>query len=150
MRLLWSGWRHRMETFSASLAFARGIHRSPVNSPRKGQWRGVLMFSLICAWIDVWVNNREVGDVRRHWAHYDVIVMIFAEHGSNLFHLLCIGLYFEMVWHRIQPSRKTGKTWDRLNIKMSSYYNRNPIIIRRSHESLIFIKKYPYMERQSL
>ena len=27
----------------------RGIHRSPVNSPHTGQWRGALMFSLICA-----------------------------------------------------------------------------------------------------
>ena len=53
----------------------RGIHRSPVNSPRKGQWRGALMFSLICAWIKRWVNNREAGDLRRYRAHYDVIVM---------------------------------------------------------------------------
>ena len=29
------------------------IHRSPVNSPHKGQWRGTLKFSLICA-----LNNR--------------------------------------------------------------------------------------------
>ena len=29
--------------------FVRGIHRGPVNSPHKGQWRGALMFSLICA-----------------------------------------------------------------------------------------------------
>ena len=27
----------------------RGIHRSPVNSTHKGQWRRALMFSLICA-----------------------------------------------------------------------------------------------------
>ena len=33
------------------------------------------MFSLICAWINSWVNNREAGDLRRHRAHYDVIVM---------------------------------------------------------------------------
>ena len=33
------------------------------------------MFSLICAWINGWVNNREAGDLRRHRAHYDVIVM---------------------------------------------------------------------------
>ena len=32
----------------ALLAFVRGIHRPPVNSPHKGQWRGALMFSLIC------------------------------------------------------------------------------------------------------
>ena len=42
--------------------FVRGIHRSPVNSPHKGQWRGALMFSLICAWINRWVNDGEDGD----------------------------------------------------------------------------------------
>ena len=57
--------------------FVRGIHRSPVNSPHKGQWCGALMFSLICVWINGWVNNREAGDLRRHRAHYDVTVMIF-------------------------------------------------------------------------
>ena len=58
---LW--WRHWMETFSALLAFC-------------GQWRWALMFSLICAWINGWANNREVGDLRRYGAHYDVILMI--------------------------------------------------------------------------
>ena len=53
----------------------RGIHWSPVNSPHKGQWRRALMFSLICAWINGWVNNREADGLRRHCAHYDVIVM---------------------------------------------------------------------------
>ena len=38
------------------------FYRSPVNSPHKGQWRGALMFSLICVWINGWVNNREAGD----------------------------------------------------------------------------------------
>ena len=55
--------------------FVRGIHRSPVNSSHKGQWRGALMFFLICAWINNWVDNREAGESRRHRAHYDVIVM---------------------------------------------------------------------------
>ena len=41
------------------------------------QWRGALMFSLICAWINGWVNNRGAGDLRRHRAHYDVIVIIY-------------------------------------------------------------------------
>ena len=39
------------------------------------QWRGALMFSLICAWINGSVNNGEAGDLRRHHAHYDVNVM---------------------------------------------------------------------------
>ena len=33
--------------------FVRGIHRSPVDSLHKGQWRGSLMFSLICAWSNI-------------------------------------------------------------------------------------------------
>ena len=39
------------------------------------QWRGALMFSLICVWINGWVNNREAGDLSRYRAHYDVTVM---------------------------------------------------------------------------
>ena len=61
--------------------FVRGIHRSPVISPHKGQWSGALMFPLICAWINGWANNREVGDLRRHRTHYDVTVM---EVGTNM------------------------------------------------------------------
>ena len=33
------------------------------------------MFSMIYAWINGLVNNREAGDLRRYRAHYDVIVM---------------------------------------------------------------------------
>ena len=55
--------------------FVRGIPRSPVNSPHKDQWRGALVFSLVCAWINGWVNTGEAGHWRRHGAHYDVIVM---------------------------------------------------------------------------
>ena len=50
--------------------------KTPVNSPHKGLWRGALMFSLICAWINGWVNNLEAGDLRRHSTHYDVTVMM--------------------------------------------------------------------------
>ena len=68
-------WRHLMGYFPRYWYFVQGIHRSPVNSPNKGQWRGAFVFSLICAWINRWVNNREAGDLRRHRVHYDVIVM---------------------------------------------------------------------------
>ena len=64
-----------METFSAQLALSAGNSPVPVNSPHKGQGRGALMFSLICVWINGWVNNREAGDFRRHRGHYDVNVM---------------------------------------------------------------------------
>ena len=62
-------WKH----FPRYWPFGRRIHRSPVNSPHKVQWSGDLMFSLICDWINGWVNNSEADDLRRHryplWHH---------------------------------------------------------------------------------
>ena len=81
-------WKH----FPHKWPFVRGIHWSPVNSPHKGRWRGALMFSLICAWINGWVNNREAGDLKRHRTHYDVTVM---RRVSNV-ELLCFLLVY--VW----------------------------------------------------
>ena len=72
-------WKH----FTRYWPFVWGIHRSPVNSPHKGQWRRALMFSLICVWINGWVNNGEAGDLRHHRAHCDVIVMIFIMTGHT-------------------------------------------------------------------
>ena len=56
-------------------SFVRENHRSPVNSPHKGQWREALMFSFICAGTNGWANNRDAGDLRCDRAHYDVTVM---------------------------------------------------------------------------
>ena len=64
-----------METFSAILAICAG------NSPVTGEFpvqRAVtrsfdVLFDLLL--MNVWVNNREAGDLRRHRAHYDVIEM---------------------------------------------------------------------------
>ena len=64
-------WKH----FPCYWPFVRGIHRSPVNSPHKGQRRGARMLSLICAWANSWVNYRCNGDLRRYRAHYYVTVM---------------------------------------------------------------------------
>ena len=65
-----------MKILSLLLAFCeRGIPRLPMDSPHKGQWRGALMFSLICAWTNGWANNRDPGDLRRHRAHYDATVI---------------------------------------------------------------------------
>ena len=72
-------WKH----FPRYWPFVRGIHWSPVNSPHKGQWRGALMFSLICVWINDWVNDREAGDLRRNRRHYDVTVMYDANIESK-------------------------------------------------------------------
>ena len=80
-------WKH----FPRNWPFVWGIRRSPVNSPPKGQWYGALMFSLICAWINAWVNNCEAGDLRHHHAHYHVIVMFLSSVMVTLNQLCFIG-----------------------------------------------------------
>ena len=69
-------WRYRMEAFSALLAFCAG--NSPVTGVFPSQRPMARSFdvSLIYAWINGWVNNREAGGLRRHRAHYYVTVMI--------------------------------------------------------------------------
>ena len=80
-----------METFSALLALSAGNSPVPVNSPHKGQWRGALMFSLICAWINDWVNNHEAGDLRHRRGHYDVIVMLASWREDLGSRSMCLG-----------------------------------------------------------
>ena len=63
-------WRHQMKHFPRHWPFVQGIHRSPVNFPHKSQWRGALMFSLIYAWMNVWVNISVAGDLRRGLTHH--------------------------------------------------------------------------------
>ena len=79
-KMLYAGgswWRHQMKTFfTCCWPFVRGIHRSLVDSFHKGQWRGVLRFSLICAWTNGWATTRGTGDLRSHRTHFDVTVMI--------------------------------------------------------------------------
>ena len=72
-----------MEIFSALLALCEGNHRLPVDSLHKGQWRGALMFPLICTWTNGGANNRNAGNSRRHRADYDVTVMIYQKLQTN-------------------------------------------------------------------
>ena len=108
-------WKH----FPRYWPFVRGIYRSPVNSPHKGQWRGTLMFSLICAWINGWVNNREAGDLRSYRAHYDVTVIskIFVPSVHNS--------------QQLQTYRNTRQ------LSVTSSIRRKPIVARVSCSSVI-------------
>ena len=80
--------------------FVRGIHLSPVNSPHKGLWRRALMFSLICAWINGSVNNREAGYLRRD--HHDVIVMLCFRYDDT---------YSQILYKSIQNTVLSALLW---------------------------------------
>ena len=77
--------------------FGRVVHRSLVNSPRKGQWCWALMFSLICTQMNGWVYNLEAGDLRCHRAHYDVTVM---RQNSTFFILSIISQNVSFINHK--------------------------------------------------
>ena len=64
-------WKH----FPVYWPSVRGIHQSLVNPPHKGEWRGALVFSLICDWTTNWANTRDAGDLWRHRAHHGVTVI---------------------------------------------------------------------------
>ena len=67
-------WKH----FPHYWPFVLGIHQSPV-------------FPFICDWINHgWANNREAGDLRRHWAFYDVTSMTL-ELVANIYTLYSRG-----------------------------------------------------------
>ena len=133
-------WRH----FPRNWPFVRGIHRSPVNSLHKAQWRGALMLSLICARINGRVNNGEAGDLRRYRAHCDVIVMhnriqwhcnmYYGPHSSRrnfLSSLLCLWPPFS------QPRVFIWLSW--LYLSLSSMSSRWAHSASRNH-----LKLWPY------
>ena len=78
------------------------------------QWRGALVFSLICVWINGWVNNGEAGDLRRYRAHYDVTVMNILINTNRLNvdkvfpkrHQLCLFLCLPNTLFQIVSSRR--------------------------------------------
>ena len=107
-------WRHQMETSSALLALCAGNSPAPVNSPHKGQWGGALMFSLISAWTNGWVNNRDAGDLRRHRVHYDVTVM------TLYFHILWLLHFFRLFW---QIFWRNCRHWLYRNLSMPWFWN---------------------------
>ena len=130
-------WKH----FPRYWPFVRGIHLSPGNSPHKCQWRGACMFTLICAWINGWVNSREAGDLRRHGAHYDVSEMttrqlqkcnMITQASANfevsflsLFYVIHIYEFYEFIWkiqHAITRPNRIKPIFTRYTLKWKSCY----------------------------
>ena len=99
-------WKH----FPRYWPFVRGIHRFPVNSPHKGQWRGALIFSLICVWINGWVYNREAGDWRRYRAHFDISVMILLQNVPQI-HVVFVASSLMQRLERNIPGSGNSKLW---------------------------------------
>ena len=104
--------------------------------------------------INGWVNNRETGDLRRHGAHYDVIVM----HQNNTLKLsrdICSGNHrcycAKCLWQSNIASNLKGHTLDRnylifywISIK---HYLRTPV---NDKFSLAYIMDWCILEEQAV
>ena len=93
-----SWWRHQMETFSALLALFAG--NSPVTGEFPAQRSVTRSFDVL---FDLRLNKRLSKqswgcDLRRHRAHYDVMVMIFDENYRVLFKCHWSDKMSQMVW----------------------------------------------------
>ena len=76
---------------------------SPANSPRKGQWRGALVF-------DLRLNKPLCKQTKRRWfethrAHYDVTVMIF--HCCDRWQILLIQMLLRLILMALIDNRSS-------------------------------------------
>ena len=121
-------WKH----FPRYWPFVRGIHRSPVNSPHKGQWRGALMFSLIFPRINGWINNREAGDLRRYRSHYDVIVMTLIQRIASL----------HIRWHAMSSRSKFSTRAQIKRVLCEQTMNLGPARASENHDAVYLLMIY--------
>ena len=127
-------WKH----FPCYWSFVRGIHRSPVNSPHKSQWRGALIFSFICAWTNVSANNQDAGDLKSHsnvlqcsvrqGVVSEYITMLFTHNMKTSWHgntfRIADSLWQETTWSA--PSHCLNQCWANcLSNKLQWNFNRN-------------------------
>ena len=77
--------------------------------------------SLICVWINDWINNREAGDLRRYRAHSDVIVMssTFTGFTSTTPHHTPVSVK----WPRTRVGRLVQKARNMFTV-LRNYYTR--------------------------
>ena len=116
-KLPFSWWRHQMETFSVLLAICAG--NSPVHGEFHAQRTVTRSFSLICVWINGWVNNRGAGDLRCYLAHYDVTVMFIPQMSKTMIKVIYWSRN-KMVYN-LQTTFSIALSWSKIviNIKLT-------------------------------
>ena len=107
-------WKH----VSRYCPFVRGIYRSPVSSPHTGQWHGVLMFSLVCAWM------QPLPVI--HIIHSYILFMMRSSNG-NIFRVT--GPFFgEFTGHRWIPCTRASyaELWFFFDLRLNKRLSKQP------------------------
>ena len=120
-------WKH----FPRYWPFVRGIHRTPVHRwipRRKGSDGELWCFLWSAPWINGWEKNCEVGDLRRHRAHYDVIVIGYGYldpmdlwRRSNTFlylYLMCCIVSWWILWYDLHSVLLATNNWSQFGLTL--------------------------------
>ena len=104
----WLGATHddviKWKRFPRNWPFVMGINRSPMDSSHKGQRRGALLFSLICAWTNGWQSRRRWFETSScsFWCHCS----IYPNHYNKTWEwhtVLCLSVF----WRKLKPRSGT-------------------------------------------
>ena len=106
----WHGCKH----FPNDWPFARGIHRSPVDSPHKGPVTISLMLSLMLTWTRCWTNSQVAIDFRCHVAYVTSLQWQKTQKAQIIFLILGLYFYFPYDWHT--------------KVAVVSWYHQSPLI----------------------
>ena len=90
-------WKH----FSCYWPLVRGIHRSPVDFPRKAS---DAQFYLVCTGTNGWANNQDACGLGRHRSHYEVIVTEYPLRAQNQRQVLSMHFRHILTWGSFTPS----------------------------------------------
>ena len=82
--------------------------------PHKGQWRWALMFSLITAWTNSWVNNRNPGDLRPIMTSLLWVISCISLTGALWFHVLSLNLSNQNFEDSVPPAQQRQLTTARM------------------------------------
>ena len=117
--------------FHVTGPFVRGIHRSTVDSPHKCQWRGALMFSLLCAWTNGWANNLDAVDLRCQ-SHIGPLYM--AEAHADLLYWL---VYIEWEDSKLSGQCESCEVMDMMTSSNGKIFHVTGPFVRGIHRSMV-------------
>ena len=110
------------------------------------------MFSLIYAWINGWVNNREAGNLRRHRSHYDVIVMHWERRNCNRLSdgEMTPKYIGEIDWYQTKTKRKCEPSGHSLDILKEPFPMRNTSCVPCLNSIKIYALQWRHNERDGV
>ena len=126
-------WKH----FPRNWPFVRGIHRSPVNSPHKGQWRVALMFSFA---INMMTSSN--GSIFRVTGHLCGEFTGPGEFPTQRPVTRSFDVYFDLCPNKWLSKQSWGWWFETLSCSLWCHRNATPVLLWALHNALAQFQDY--------